>query len=434
MGRRANRRYLVGMSHATDAPATVIDTGMTDALFAAARIHGETLTRRRLVLYAGANYPSATVRAACAPGLGAMPSMGPSFDKEQPGTELVSQFEVAARREACALFGATWAEPRLPSATLCNLAVFHAFARPRDLMLAPDKAHGGHLSQRDGGTPALAGLSCEALPFDGEGLCLDAAGAARMVEARRPRLVMLGRSVMVRPDDIAPVVAAARSAGATTVFDASHVAGLIAGGIYPNPLEAGVDVMVTSTYKTIPGLPHGLILGRDPAQGEALASLLDARFLANYNPALLPPLLRVLQEVGAHGAAYADAVVANTAALARACRARGLPVIAPESGFTHQMLIPIGAAEDPRALIEALARHGVIVGICPDITREGRSALRVGSQFLATLGLRADRMDEVADILAGLLAGADGVTLRTEVAEDGTRARIKALLSGLHAS
>lgn len=401
-----------------------------EPLFAAARAHGETLARHRLVLYAGANLPSSEVLGAYAPGLGAMPSMGPSFDKEQPGTELVSQFEVAVREEACALFGAAWAEPRLPSATLCNLAVFHAFARPGDLMLAPDKAHGGHLSQRRGGTPALAGLSCEELPFDADGLCLDALAAARRVEAHRPRLVMLGRSVMLRADDIGPVIAAARSVGATTVFDASHVAGLIAGGTYPNPLAAGIDVMVTSTYKTIPGLPHGLILGRDPAQGEALARLLDARFLANYNPALLPPLLRVLREVRMSGVAYAQDIVANTAALAAACRAHGLPVIAPEEGFTHQMLIPIAANDDPRTLIAALAERGVIVGLCPDITREGRTALRVGTQFITTLGLDARHMHEVAGILADFLAGPDGVSFRPSAQEPPALARIETLLAG----
>lgn len=400
-----------------------------ETLFAAARHHAETLARSRLVLYAGANLPSPEVIAAYAPGLSAMPSMGPSFDKEQPGTELVSQFEVAVREEACALFGAAWAEPRLPSATLCNLALFHAFARPGDLMLAPNKSHGGHLSQRGGGTPDLAGLACAELPFDAAGLCLDATGAARLVEERRPRLVMLGRSVMVRADDIAPVVAAARAVGATTVFDASHVAGLIAGGTYPNPLDAGVDVLVTSTYKTLPGLPHGLILGRNTAQGETLARLLDARFLANYNAAQLPPLLRMLGEMRADAGAYAGRVVANTAALTRACRQRGLPVIAPEAGHTHQLLIPIAKGVAPRALIATLAESGVIVGLCPDITRPGGAALRVGTQFLATLGLLAPAMEAVADILAALLQGEEGVCLRTGHAPD-IATRIEAVLAG----
>ncbi|MCJ8144586.1 glycine hydroxymethyltransferase [Ancylobacter sp. A5.8] len=402
------------------------------ALLDEARAHEDRLRRRRLVLYAGANLPSETVRAAYAPGLGAMPSMGPSFDKEQPGTQIVSRVEVAVREAACAVFGAGWAEPRLPSATLANLAVFHAFAAPGDLMLAPAAAHGGHLSQRGGGTPALAGLACEELPFDAAALALDAPEAAALVRARRPRLVMLGRSVMLRPDEIGPVVAAAREVGATTIFDASHVAGLIAGGTYPNPLAAGVDVMVTSTYKTIPGLPQGLVLGRDAADGARLAALLDARFLANYNAAMLPALLATLAEIRAGGADYARSVTENTAALASACRARGLPVIAPEQEFTHQFLMPIAPDAAPRALIDRLETLGILVGTASDITRPGRSALRVGTQFLATLGLRAGRMGAVADRLAALLVpgGAGGVRLREEVEAGASLAAVERLLAG----
>ena len=421
MGADTNRGYEAAMNPTTD------------TLFAAALSHGETLRRRRLVLYAGANLPSEAVLAAFAPALSAMPSMGPSFHKDQPGTELVSKFEVAIRNEACALFHAAWAEPRLPSATLANLAVFHAFAAPGDLMLAPAPAHGGHLSQRSGGTPDLAGLICDELPFDAANLCLDAEAAARMVEQRRPRLVMLGRSVMVRPDDIAPVVAAARAVGATTVFDASHVAGLIAGGTYPNPLDAGVDVLVTSTYKTIPGLPHGLILGRNAAGGEKLARLLDDRFLANNNSAMLPPLLLVLQEMTLTGADYAGRVAANTQALAIACRARGLPVIAPNAGFTHQMLIPIDSSVSARDLINALEQHGVTVGSCPDITHPGRYALRVGTQFITTLGLDTEAMETVADILDSLLSVGDtnGVVLRgdTPASRAAGLARVERLLA-----
>jgi len=122
-------------------------------------------------------------------------------------------------------------------------------------------------------------------------------------------------------------------------------------------------------------------------------------------------------------------VVANTAALAGACRRRGLPVIAPEAGHTHQMLIPIAAEAAPRALVVALAERGVIIGLCPDITRPGGTALRVGTQFVATLGLLAPDMEAVADILAGLLSGDDGVALRPDPAP-GTPARIEDLLAG----
>ena len=404
--------------------------GATGTLADRIAAHEQALLRRRLVLYAGANYPSAAVRGAYAPALSAMPAMGPSFDKEQPGTELVSELEVEAARLVCAAFGAEWAEVRLPSATLANLAVFHALTEPGDLLLGPAAAHGGHLSQRGGGTPDLAGLVVEDLPFDGPRGVLDGAAAAAMVRARHPRMVLLGRSVMLSPDDIAPVTAAARETGAIVVFDASHVAGLIAGGAYPNPLEHGADVMTMSTYKTIAGRPHGLVVGRDREHGRRLASVLDRRFLANYDPGTLPQLVETFAEMQRDGGAYARAVVANTAALALALQRRGFPLRTSGDGpCTHQLLVRIAAGTDPRALISDLAVKGIIVGTAPDIAVAGRLALRVGTQFLTTMGLRSADMEAVGMILEeALTIDADGVRMASAVSDGSLGKSIESLL------
>lgn len=345
---------------------------------------GAALGDGRLMLYAGANMPSLEAQRAYSPGLSAYPAMGPSHAKEQPDTDVVSGLEVAVRGRICALFGAQWAEPRLPSCTIANLAVFHAFSTPGDLLLAPAAAHGGHLSQRRGGTPALAGLQVEDLPFDLQRCMLDAHRAADLVRERRPTLVMLGRSVMIKPDDIEPVVQAAREVGAKTIFDASHVSGLIAGGTFPNPLSLGVDVLTSSTYKTLPGRPHSLIAGRDPVDGERLAALIDRALLANYDAGKLPAFLQTLREVQAGGQSYAQRICANSQGLAQALRGRGVAVIAPAAGevFTHQILVPMSAELAPPLAMAALEQLGILVGTCADPTTPGNYALRVGTQFI----------------------------------------------------
>ncbi|MEQ7917692.1 hypothetical protein ABQX22_00740 [Xanthomonas sp. WHRI 1810A] len=365
---------------------------------------GAALNDGRLMLYAGANLPSQAAQRAYCPELSAYPAMGPSFSKEQPDTDLVSGLEVAVRERICDLFGAQWAEPRLPSCTIANLAVFHAFTKPGDLLLAPAAAHGGHLSQRRGGTPSLAGLVVEDLPFDTRHCALDAHRAAEQIRARRPTLVMLGRSVMIKPDDLGPVVEAAREVGAKTVFDASHVSGLIAGGTFPNPLSLGVDVLTSSTYKTLPGRPHSLIAGLHPADGERLANLIDGALLANYDAGKLPAFLHTLREAQANGRSYAERICAHSESLAQALRQRGVAVIAPAAGevFTHQILIPMTADVEARVAMAALEQKGILVGTCADPALPGNYALRVGTQFITAHCQDLD-ISAIASRLAGAL-------------------------------
>ena len=371
---------------------------------------GASLNDGRLMLYAGANLPSQQAQLAYSPALSAYPAMGPSFAKEQPDTAVVSGLEVAVRDRICELFDAQWAEPRLPSCTIANLAVFHAFSKPGDLLLAPAAAHGGHLSQRRGGTPSLAGLEVEDLPFDTRHCVLDATRAADLVRERRPTLVMLGRSVIIKPDDIEPVVEAAQEVGAKTIFDASHVSGLIAGGTFPNPLSLGVDVITSSTYKTLPGRPHSLIAGRHPADGERLARLIDGALLANYDAGKLPAFLHTLREVQANGKSYAQRVCANSESLTHALRQRGVVVIAPEAGqvFTHQILIPMTADMAAPLAMAALEQKGILVGTCADPTSPGNYALRVGTQYITAQGQDSDIVAIALRLAGALRKSVDG--------------------------
>ncbi|MFE8047781.1 glycine hydroxymethyltransferase [Brenneria goodwinii] len=369
----------------------------------AARLN--TLQNDRIVLYAGANLPSEAAMAAYSPALSAYPAMGPRFAKEQPDTDLVSKLEIAVENEINALFGSQWAETRLANCTTANLAVFHAFSQPGDLLLAPAAAHGGHLSQRRGGTPELAGLKVTDLPYDAENDGLDAAAAAEMILAEKPKLVMLGRSVMIKADDIAPVVASAHRVGGKVIFDASHVLGLIAGGMFPNPLALGVDIMTSSTYKTFPGRPHSIIAGHDAQDRQLLSQLIESRMIANGDAGCLPSLLVTLMETRRNGADYARQICRNTAAMADALRAAGVAVIAarPPQTATHQLLIPMDSSLSPKATITALEQHGILVGTCADPRALNEFALRVGTQFMTRQGKNETDFAAIAQMLAALL-------------------------------
>jgi glycine hydroxymethyltransferase len=382
-----------------------IDVWDENGLLQAAAERSEVLSRERIVLYAGANLPSEAAQKAYAAGLSAYPAMGPSFDKEQPETDLVSRLEVAVRSEICTLFSAKWAEPRLPSCTIANMAVFHAFTRPGDLLLAPSADHGGHLSQRRGGTPDLAGLEVKDLPFDMERCRLDSDAAAALIRKASPAMVMLGRSVMIKPDELQGVVEAARHVGAKTVFDASHVSGLIAGGTFPNPLALGVDVMTSSTYKTIAGRPHSIIAGNRAEDGARLADLIDRKLLANYDAGRLPSFLVTLRETRGGAKAYAAKVCHSSEVLAGALRQRSVEVLAPSEGeqFTHQILVPLAAHLDPSQVMKELEKVGILVGTCKNPLKRGHHALRVGTQFITAQGCEDAYLGMVAEKVALVL-------------------------------
>mgnify|MGYP001419247176 CR=1 FL=1 len=376
-----------------------------DALLADSAGRLPQLQQERLMLYAGANIPSANAMAAYSPALSAYPAMGPTGCKEQPETELVSELETFASHAAMTLFGAAWAEVRLASCTLANLAIFHAYCQPGDKVLAPAAEHGGHLSQRRGGTAQLAGLEIEDLPFDRRNCRLDTNRAVEQIGRSRPKLVVLGRSIMIKADDIVSVVQAARNVGAKTLFDASHVLGLIAGRVYPNPFDAGVDLISSSTYKTLPGRPQGLVLGRDPQDARPLRDLLDTRMLANYDAGRLPSLAVTLSEARANGEEYAANIVSNSSALHRSLLDAGWPILGANSGevHTHQLLLPLSTSVDPRAVMRELQTYGILIGTCVDPSSAGHQALRLGTQLITRQGLRTHQMPDVASLLTQVL-------------------------------
>ncbi|WP_167591749.1 glycine hydroxymethyltransferase [Jiella endophytica] len=357
--------------------------GLKAELAARVARHARGLREERLILYAGANILTADIAAAFDPALSLMPAMGPPEDKEQPGSDFVASLEALASRLACKVFKAGWADCRLPSCTIANLAAFACFAARGDLVLAPAAADGGHLSQRRGGTPTVLGLAVEDLPFDTGCQRLDSEAAARDIRRLRPALVVLGRSVILGPDDLEPVVSACRDVGALSLYDASHVAGLIAGGVFANPFEAGVDLMTTSTYKTLAGPTGAIVLGRDESHGARFADFLDMALLANQNAARLGPLCGVLAEFAETGA-YAALTVDLADRLKRNFVAAGLPVLLPdEPARTHQVVVPVGDLDMTRRIMAELEAADILVGRCPVPGAPRQHGLRFGSQLVA---------------------------------------------------
>lgn len=367
------------------------------------RAHAREFRNDRIVLYAGASLLTDNQKRISGVDLSALPAMGRPETKEQPGADTVAGLEQWMSDLASEMFAVGWADLRLPSCTIANLAVYSFLAKAGDLLLAPAARDGGHLSQRRGGTPSILGIDVQDLPFDGVSQCLDEARAADMIVSMRPRLVMLGRSVILGPDTLDRVIEASRSVGALTIYDASHVSGLIVSGAFDNPMSRGIDVMTSSTYKTLGGPAGGMVLFRDPDLGRAFSHHVDSAFLANQNASRFPAIISAIwscrpeTNYGANVLRTADAMKASFAS-------RGIAVLLPGTpARSHQVVAPIGSLQQARSVMKSLEAAGILVGTCPVPGVEGKFGLRFGSHIMASLGIGRGAVDIVVGLVADVL-------------------------------
>jgi glycine hydroxymethyltransferase len=318
------------------------------------------------------------------------------------GQEFTDRIENVARDRACALFRCGHANVQPLSGSPMNQAVYFAFLKPGDTVLAMDLSHGGHLTH---GAP----VSHMGKVFRFERYKSESAqnGAidfdAQMARAKevRPKLVLCGYSSYPRDYDYAAFKRVADEVGALTMADISHIGGLVAAGEMRNPFDAGFDVVTTTTHKSLRGPRGGLILSK-------------AEHARAIDPAVFPGLQGGPHMNNVAGAAitfkkaaepafreYARAVLANAKALAAALLAEGATLV---TGGTDNHLLVIDTVAsfglDGRAAEEALDRIGITTNkqIIPDDPRPPLrpSGIRLGTPACTTRGMDENDMRRIA--------------------------------------
>jgi glycine hydroxymethyltransferase len=384
----------------------------------AARAYARRLDEDCLQLYAGTNVPSPLVAALHEAALAAQPSMGYPGDKHQVGLEAFDVVEVTAAAAVARVMRAAFAEVRPTSATLANLAVYTAFAQPGDtIAVLPDWA-GGHLSHHEVGAPGIRGLRVAPLPYDVEAYDVDSSALDAFLERVRPKLVVVGASLMLFPHRLADVAALVHAHDAPLLYDASHVAGLIAEGRFQDPLAEGADVVTFSTYKSFGGPPGGAIVTNDPALAEAVATAVFPGLVANYDASRLAPLAAAALERERSGGAYADQCLANARRLAAELAAAGFAVLGEDRGFTasHHVALDARALGGGTAAARRLAEGNVLLSEVSIPGAQG-GGLRIGTQAITRQGFVEGDMPDVAAVCAALLLhGASLDQVRADVA------------------
>lgn len=379
----------------------------------AARIGDLTAANRRtherecLNLNPATNVMNPAAEALLAAGLGTRASLGHAGEKYETGLEAIEQIEVITAELARRVFDARHAEVRVPSGAIANLQAFMATCRPGDAVIVPPPTIGGHVTHDDDGAAGLFGLEVHHAPVDADRWTVDVDALADLARRVRPRLLTIGGSLNLLPHPVAAVREVADDVGADVLFDAAHVCGMLAGGVWESPLSQGADLVTMSTYKSLGGPPAGLVL----TDRDDLAARLDAiaypGLTANADPASAAALAITLLDWLDCGAEYAAAMVATARRLADELAAVGLPVVETVDGPTtsHQFAVDARAWGDGQAAATRLREANLLAcGIgMPGV--EGPAALRLGTPEVTRWGMGPDEMPQLAALLSEALQG-----------------------------
>ncbi len=317
--------------------------GYDDELWAAIRAE-ERRQEEHIELIASENYASPRVMQAQGSVLTNKYAEGYPRKRYYGGCENVDVAEQLAIDRAKALFGADYANVQPHSGSQANAAVYMALCEPGDTVLGMSLAHGGHLTH--GAKPNFSGKLYHAVqygldPASGE---IDYDQVDRLAREHKPKMIVAGFSAYSRVVDWQRFRAIADAVGAYLLVDMAHVAGLIAAGVYPSPVQIA-DVTTSTTHKTLRGPRGGIILAKaNPEIEKKLSSLVFPGTQGG-------PLMHVIaakavafkEAMEPEFKSYQQQVVRNARAMAEVFMARGYDVV---SGGTddHLFLVSFIAA------------------------------------------------------------------------------------------
>ncbi|QIB35884.1 serine hydroxymethyltransferase [Ancylobacter pratisalsi] len=349
------------------------------------------------------------------------------------GCQFVDVAEQLAIDRAKKLFGADFANVQPHSGAQANTAVFFALMQPGDTFLGLNLAAGGHLTH--GAPVSLSGKWFKPVPYSvrRDDQRIDYEEVAQLADQHKPKVIIAGGSAYPRHIDFAKMRAIADSVGAYLMVDMAHFAGLVAGGVHPNPVPHA-HVTTTTTHKTLRGPRGGMILTND----EDLAK--------KFNSAIFPgtqggPLMHVIAaKAVAFGEAlqpefkiYAKNVVENAKALAENLKGHGFEIVSGGTD-THLMLVDLRPKKLTGKVSEiALGRAHITCnknGIPFDPEKPMvTSGVRLGTPAGTTRGFGVAEFQQVGDMIAEVLEVlSQKGTDEDSLVEAAVREKVKTLL------
>ena len=313
---------------------------------------------------------------------------------------------------AKSVFDAPFANIQSTSGTVSNIAALKALAKPGDKITAVSTADGGHISHARMGAVGLRDLDLSTYPWDEERMEPDIDGACSLIRELKPKVSLIGQSVFLFPTPLREIADAAHEVDSTVMYDGAHVLGLIAGGVFQDPLREGADVMTGSSHKTFPGPQGGFLLSssEDEKMHRRLNNAIFPGVCSSYHLHHVAGKVVALAEFEEYGQSYAENIIKNAQSFAQALAAEGFDVLAESRNYTasHQVLTRHGETDSGAGAKAAnlLEKAGIItnMNMLPGDTKAlSPSGLRLGVQELTRVGMGTNEMQEVASLYARVL-------------------------------
>ncbi|HET7569424.1 MAG TPA: serine hydroxymethyltransferase [Gammaproteobacteria bacterium] len=336
------------------------------------------------------------------------------------GCEFVDVAERLAIERAKKLFDADYANVQPHSGSQANMAAYLALMQPGDTLLGMSLAHGGHLTH--GAKPNFSGKLFNAVQYGltEDGSEVDYEQVAALAREHKPKVIVAGFSAYSRVMDWQRFRDIADEVGAYLVVDMAHVAGLVAAGVYPSPVNIA-DITTTTTHKTLRGPRGGMILAR--ANEEIEKKLNSMVFPGMQGGPLMHVIaakaVALLEALQPEFKTYQTQVVANARAMAKRLNERGLKIV---TGGTdnHLLLIDLIDKGVTGKDADAALGHANITVNKNAVPNDPRSpfvtsGLRIGTPAVTTRGMGEAEVRQLADCIADVVDNIDdaGVIERT---------------------
>lgn len=364
------------------------------------REHDQWRHRQSISLNAAENITSAWSRQLLNSDLATRVTEGFPGAKDFPAhrqNRFIDEIEATIISLATGLFKAKYVEWRPVSTSMANATVFLALTRPGQTILAQPESSGGNYSYNPMGPPLAAHLNVAPLPCLEETFEIDVEAAVKAIKTTRPQMIAFGGSNVLFPYPVRELSEAAASVGATVLYDAAHIALLIAAGEFQSPLEEGAHLITASSHKIMCGPVGGWIFMNDEALANKIFLYSFPTLIQTRDQNKYAATAHALAEMTEFGTAYARQMVRNAHALGDALQEEGFGVVATQRRYTrtHQIFVLI-RPQDEAEFEGRCQQANLLATRAQRMGSSGRVAARLTTQEMTRWGMTEEHMPVIA--------------------------------------